>query len=370
MATWTQAANRSGVAMLIAACAGWVSAAAGATETPASIDVDTAIAQIDTPIIFPVAVADARAPSEATSEAWPAFAANSAATATPSAAAGDMDPARQCQQRLHLPWGPVKQCKTAIVGSALGGVMLVSGLQWWRRGFGSSFQHANEGWFRRETYAGGLDKLGHAYTFYVGTRLLNQSLRWAGASPGEALWTSMAVNFGTGALIELGDGYMRRSAYGFSKEDLLSNTAGMLVGALVESYPTLNSKFAYRMEFRPRGGQGGQNILDNYDSQRYYVAARLAGFMEMSKYNPLRYLELVFGYGATGFRPRDGQVAGVDYVRHERRTYYGVALNVEEVLRGTLFSGNERPTRAQAITEGVLTYVQLPGTVFAKYHSF
>ncbi|MBL8309853.1 MAG: DUF2279 domain-containing protein [Burkholderiales bacterium] len=295
---------------------------------------------------------------------------SSAPPGTAAVGATVADATRQCQDRLRLPWGPVTQCKTAIVGSALGGVMLVSGLQWWRRGFGSSFLHADEGWFRRETYSGGLDKLGHVYTFYAGTRLLNQSLRWAGVPKGEALLTSMAVNFGTGALIELGDGYMRRSAYGFSKEDLASNTAGILLGALIETYPSLDRKFAYRMEFRPRGGQGGQNILDNYDSQRYYVAARLSGFMEMSKYNPLRYLELVFGYGATGFRPRDGQVAGVDYVRHERRTYYGVALNVEEVLRGTLFAGNDKPSRAQAISEGVLTYVQLPGTVFAKHHAF
>lgn len=363
--------NRKGFAMAVAACVGWLSAVAGATDARASIDADATTVAAESTISVPVVMADASgASSSATADALPAVAANGTTIVAPPAAAVDADPARQCQARMHLPWGPVRQCKTAIVGGALGGVMLVSGLQWWRRGFGSTFQHADEGWFRRETYSGGLDKLGHAYTFYAGTRLLNQSLRWAGVSQGEALLTSAAVNFGTGALIELGDGYMRRSAYGFSKEDIISNTAGILLGAVMETYPSLDRKFAYRMEFRPRGGQGGQNILDNYDSQRYYVAARLAGFMEMSKYNPLRYLEVVFGYGATGFRPRDGQVAGVDYVRHERRTYYGLALNVEEVLRGTVFAGNDKPTRTQAITEGVLTYVQLPGTVFAKHHSF
>ena len=38
--------------------------------------------------------------------------------------------------------------------------------------------------------------------------------------------------------------------------------------------------------------------------------------------------------------------------------------------RGTLFRDNPQPTRIQSITEGVLTYVQLPGTVFAKTHAF
>jgi len=43
---------------------------------------------------------------------------------------------------------------------------------------------------------------------------------------------------------------------------------------------------------------------------------------------------------------------------------------MEEILRGTLFRDNPQPTRIQSITEGVLTYVQLPGTVFAKTHAF
>ena len=31
---------------------------------------------------------------------------------------------------------------------------------------------------------------------------------------------------------------------------------------------------------------------------------------------------------------------------------HGVALNVEEILRGTKFAGNSKPTRVQAVTKG------------------
>ncbi len=67
---------------------------------------------------------------------------------------------------------------------------------------------------------------------------------------------------------------------------------------------------------------------------------------------------------------RGERVPGIDYVRYERRTYYGIGLNVEEILRGTIFKDSPKPTLAQSITEGVLTYVQRPGTVFAVTHAF
>ncbi|MCC7068286.1 MAG: DUF2279 domain-containing protein [Burkholderiales bacterium] len=274
----------------------------------------------------------------------------------------------RCQQFFRLPWGPMSDCRTAIVGSAVGGVLTVGAFQWWKRGFSSHMTRVNEGWFGRETYAGGVDKLSHVYTFYIGTRVLADTLQWGGASKGEALAISAAANAGTSYLIELFDGYSKKT-YGFSREDLVADAVGILMGSAVVLWPELDRKFAYRMRYVPKGAGGSANFIDSYEGQTYFLSARFAGFMNLSPKNPLRYLELVFGYRGTGFKPRAG-VPGVDYARHERRTYYGIGLNVEEILRGTLFAANERPTRVQAITEGVLTYVQLPGTVFAKTRAF
>ena len=141
------------------------------------------------------------------------------------------------------------------------------------------------------------------------------------------------------------------------------------MGSAVAAFPDLDRKFAYRMRYYPKGAGGKANFIDSYEGQTYFLTARLSGFMDLSPKNPLRYLELVFGYRGTGFKPREG-IPGIDYARHERRTYYGIGLNVEEIFRGTVFAGNAKPTPMQAITEGVLTYVQLPGTVFAKTHAF
>ena len=274
----------------------------------------------------------------------------------------------RCKQLFRLPLGPIDDCRTAIVGSAVGAVLTTGAFQWWKRGFSSDFTRVSEGGFGRETYTGGVDKLGHAYTFYIGTRLLSDALQWGGASKTEALVTSVVANAGTAFLIELFDGYSKKT-YGFSKEDLVADAVGIAMGSAVVAFPDLDRKFAFRMRYVPKGAGGKANFIDSYESQTYFLSARMSGFMNLSPRNPLRYLELVFGYRGTGFKPREG-VPGIDYARHERRTYYGVALNVEEILRGTVFAGNSKPTPVQAVTEGVLTYVQLPGTVFAKTHAF
>ncbi len=297
----------------------------------------------------------------------------SQATSAPEPAALSREPTmaerkQRCETFFHLPFGQVSECRTAMVGTAVGTVVATGALQWWKRGFSSHMTRINEGGFGRETYTGGVDKLSHAYTFYIGTRLLGDALQWGGYSRNEALVTSIIANAATGYVIELFDGYSKKT-YGFSREDLVANAVGILMGSAVILYPDLDRKFSYRMRYVPKGAGGSANFIDSYEGQTYFLTARLSGFMDLAPHNPLRYLELVFGYQGTGFKPRVG-VPGIDYARHERRTYYGIGLNVEEIFRATVFAGNKQPTRIQAVTEGVLTYVQLPGTVFAKTHAF
>lgn len=295
--------------------------------------------------------------------------ANASAAAGPAAVEPTVaERMRRCQQFFHLPFGPVGECRTAVVGSAMGAVLTTGAFQWWKRGFSSHMTRIDEGGFGRETYTGGVDKLSHAYTFYIGTRLVSDALQWGGYSKTESLVTSIVANAATGYMIEIFDGYSKKT-YGFSREDLVADAVGIIMGSAVVAFPDLDRKFSYRMRYYPKGAGGSANFIDSYEGQTYFLTARLSGFMNLSPKNPLRYLELVFGYRGTGFKPREG-IPGVDYARHERRTYYGIGLNVEEILRGTVFAGNTKPTRAQAITEGVLTYVQLPGTVFAKTHAF
>ena len=65
---------------------------------------------------------------------------------------------QRCETFFHLPFGPLSECRTAVVGTAVGTVVATGALQWWKRGFSSHMTRINEGGFGRETYTGGVDK--------------------------------------------------------------------------------------------------------------------------------------------------------------------------------------------------------------------
>lgn len=139
----------------------------------------------------------------------------------------------------------------------------------------------DEGGFGRETYTGGVDKLSHAYSFYIGTRLVSDALQWGGASKTEAMVTSVLANAGTSYLIELFDGYSKKT-YGFSREDLVADAVGIIMGTAVNAFPDLDRKFAYRMRYYPKGAGGSANFIDSYEGQTYFLTARLSGFANLS----------------------------------------------------------------------------------------
>jgi hypothetical protein len=94
-----------------------------------------------------------------------------------------------------------------------------------------------EGLFGHDTYAGGADKLGHAWSNYALTRGISGVLSWGGVSKAASVATSASLAFGFFALIELKDGYEPR--YGFSWGDVLFNAGGNALAIGTESFPVL-----------------------------------------------------------------------------------------------------------------------------------
>lgn len=262
---------------------------------------------------------------------------------------------------LRLPWGPLESCTTAIVVAGVATSALVSVAAWWDQGFETRFSTAREGWFGPDTYAGGIDKLGHAFSFYAATRLGTRALTAVGASRGDALRLSASVAFGFGLGVEVLDGLSRSGRYGFSWEDLAMNVVGIGLGMAMESNPALDRRFAFRWMYSPRGRSESW-----YDHHTYLVALRLSGF-ESTGSGPLRFLEVVTGYGASGFRS-DFDFSGGD--RRRRTLYLGLALNVTELLDRTVFRGEARGGHAHRWTTEALRYVQPPGTAAALRSSW
>lgn len=311
-------------------------------------------------------IAFASAPAAALPGMRPAPPDERFALAEPAAYPGDaqrvMQPARavpDCEAALRLPWGQIESCRTAVVAGTVATTATLSMLAWWSQGFTSRFSVASEGWFGKHTYAGGIDKLGHAYSFYVATRLGTRALTWARLPPSEALGLAAGLGLGVGLGIEVLDGLSRGGRYGFSWEDLAMNAVGTGLGVLMESRPELDRYLAFRLMYS-RGGREGSW----YDHQLYLLAFRLSGLSAIGPANPLRYVELVTGYGAKGFR-RDQDYSVEDTRR--RTAYVGIALDLTELLDRTAFAGSARHGSAHRWTTEALRYLQPPGTVVAAH---
>jgi hypothetical protein len=109
---------------------------------------------------------------------------------------------RECAASLGLPFGPVASCRDALLATAITVTAVTGFVAWWHRGLDTQFDVAHEGWFGADTYSGGIDKLGHGFSFYVGTRMLNRGFGWAGMPADESLPLSIKLAVGLGLGIE------------------------------------------------------------------------------------------------------------------------------------------------------------------------
>jgi hypothetical protein len=231
--------------------------------------------------------------------------------------------------------------------------------KWWEDGFSGRFRTTNEGWFGQDTYAGGADKLGHAFFAYVGTRLLTRGFEFIGNEPQPALNYGFWTSLGLMTAVEVVDGYSKR--YRFSPQDAVMNVVGAGAGYLLERHPDLDRLLDLRLHYKPSADSGFDPGGD-YSGQTYLLAIKASGIAALRTHEPLRYLELAIGYGSRGYENP------FPPFEHKRNLYFGVALNVSELLRQTVYRAHREPGFAQKGTEMFLEYIQIPGTVVSTRH--
>ncbi len=262
--------------------------------------------------------------------------------------------------------GKDKRFRTqALIWGGAGAVVAYGATNWWKDGFSGRFRTVDEGWFGQDTYTGGADKLGHAYSSYAGTRLLAKAFEWAGNDQDSAIVLSAATVFGTLLAVETLDGFSER--YKFSKEDLIMNAVGTGLGLLFEKNKRLDDLLDFRLHYWPSGDAKRLNQvgpIGDHSGQTYLLVAKATGIPQLKNHDVLRYFELAVGYGSRGYEPNDGAPA-TDRSRH---VYFGISLNISEILRNTIFRDAAEKTRSQRATETVLEYVQVPGTAVVTDH--
>jgi hypothetical protein len=197
----------------------------------------------------------------------------------------------------------------------------------------SEYKWGGDGWFGERTYAGGADKLGHAWATMslarAGTELLHQ---WGGYSRLSSTVVSTALSELLFLGVEVKDGFY----YTFSYADAVFNTAGALAAAALSLSPRLDELFDFRVEYWPsyeyrRQFRGGNvNIAEDYSGETYLFAFHLGGLRTLrdSRWGGwTRFVDLAVGYGTRGYKP-DQPDDEPDYL-HRQELSIGVSLNVQ-----------------------------------------
>ena len=147
----------------------------------------------------------------------------------------------------------------------------------------------NEGWFGQNTSSGGADKLGHAFSAYVGTRVVTQAFEALGNAPEPArrlaAWSTLAVMLG----IEILDGYSRQ--YRFSPEDAVMDVVGVGLGYLLERNRKLDNLVDFRLLYR-KSESSSFDPAGDYSGQTYLLVAKASGVPALRDNSVLRYFEL------------------------------------------------------------------------------
>lgn len=278
-----------------------------------------------------------------------------ASDALPAAPASPGPPAKPAEKPISdrtLRWR-----NAAVIGGIAVTVGTYGTMKWWNEGMTASARPKNEGWFGEDTYAGGVDKLGHAYFTYAGTRLLARGFEALGNDRSRSLRLSAWTSFGVLTAVEAVDSFSEK--FRFSYEDVVSNAAGTVLALLVEKYPSIDAFLDFRFLYRRSDDarrRGDTDPLGDYSGQTYLLAFKADGVPRLRDIPVVRYLELLVGYNARGYEPEEGL-----RVNPERRVVYGAGINLSRLLGDTLFRGRLRGGTLQGVTDGVLEYLQVPG---------
>jgi hypothetical protein len=234
---------------------------------------------------------------------------------------------------------------------------------WWKDGFSGSFRTVDEGWFGRNTYAGGADKAGHAFFTYAGARLLTRGFEALGNDPGRALrlgtWTSLGVM----TAVEVVDGFSKK--FRFSMEDAVANAAGAAFAVLAEMDPRVDALLDFRLLYRRSDDArrvGGADPIADYSGQTFLLAVKANGVPRLREVPVARYLEFQVGYNTRGYEPNDGVK-----IDPHRRIYYGIGINLSRLLSDTVFVGELKGGKIQRGTDTIIEFLEVPWTAARTY---
>jgi len=191
------------------------------------------------------------------------------------------------------------------------------------------FHFTNEGYFGRNTYAGGGDKASHIVSYYAVSRILTSFYEVFDLSEQKSYALASGVSLLTGFATELGDGTTK---YGFSHEDLVADSLGAFSAYVLARYG-LNDMIGFRAGVMKAPATPDEFLVEgigkDYSREIYTMDLKLAGLARRvdRNFGPARFLLVSMTYGVKGYPYALPEL-------RERQVGLEVGLNVAEIARG------------------------------------
>jgi hypothetical protein len=204
------------------------------------------------------------------------------------------------------------------------------------------------------TYAGGVDKLGHAWTGYLLSRATTSLLTRAG-------WPRFGSSIAAASISQIFftlSEYEDSLVYQFEISDVIANVAGAAFAVLMINVPEVDRLLDFRLEYLPSRDyrrvlreDGNIDFFQDYSGQSYMLALHLDALPRMPRV--LGYLDVVTGFETRNYSPPRGNLDDAP----TQRLYLGVSINLQHVLREVFCDCTGR-----RIANGTFEYLSIPYT--------
>jgi hypothetical protein len=211
------------------------------------------------------------------------------------------------------------------LGLGVGGAVSWKYVQTWT----GEFVTTNEGWFSKDTYAGGADKLGHFYTDFILMRGLHEIYVRHGYGEGAAILNALLGTATIRTVMEVADGY---TTFKFSPQDLASNLLGAISSAVLLAHPKIDEIISVSWTYLPSrekldGKVDWVSVDNDYNGSVYHLDIRLKGLFAALADAPTRVFDpysVDLSYYTRGY----------DRQRETKHRMLGLnlSINLEEVI--------------------------------------
>jgi hypothetical protein len=234
-----------------------------------------------------------------------------------------------------------------------------------------SFKLGGDGYFGGETYAGGADKLGHAWGSLAMSRVTSELLIRGGWTPWQAAVLGSSMTLGLFTAFEVKDGFYTE----FSPGDAVFNALGAGLNVAMLAYPPLDELIDFRVEYFPsreyRALVGGRrppldpaaprqvslNFVEDYSGQRYLLALHLGALPWLRGAAWARLVDAAVGYETDDYKPEPIDPGR----RRTRHLFVGLSVNMQGLVDLALVErGRVLAPRTRAVGHLVFELVNPP----------